>query len=78
MAFSVIVIPGSDSAAYVPDPADGSNGNKYQNDGKRRLYISNPDGESITCTIATAATADGNAVAEHIVDGAAFTDTVIG
>ena len=75
MAFSAIVIPGSASAAYVPDPADGANGNKYQNDGKRRLLISNPDGASITCTIATPRTVDGNAVAEHIVDGGAFTDT---
>lgn len=75
MAFTVIALPDGDSAAYTPVAADGANGNKYTNDGKRRLYISNPDGNSITVTIATPANLDGNAVAEHIVDGAAFTDT---
>lgn len=75
MAFSVIALPDEDSADYTPVAADGSNGNKFQNDGKRRLYISNPLGASITCTIATPKTVDGNAVEEHVVDGGAFSDT---
>lgn len=75
MPFTVIALPSEDSADYTPVAADGSNGNKFQNDGKRRLYVSNPLGASITCTIATPRTVDGNAVAEHIVDGAAFADT---
>lgn len=75
MPFTVIALPDEDSAAYTPVAADGANGNKYQNDGKRRLYISNPDGNSITITIETPRVVDGNAVAEHIVDGAAFADT---
>ena len=73
MAFTVITVPGEASAAYTPVAADGSNGNKYQNDGKRRMMIRNPDGGSFTCTIVTPETRAGNAVSDLVIG--AISDT---
>lgn len=67
MPFTAINIPGESSGEYTAVAADGSNGNKYQNDGKRRLMIHNPLGASITCTIVTPETRDGNAVSDLVI-----------
>ncbi len=67
MPFTPITLPSESAAAYTPVAADGSNGNKFQNDGKRRLQIFNPDANSITLTIVTPRTVDGNAVADRVI-----------
>lgn len=73
MPFTAITVAPETSGAYVPTAADGANGNKYQNDGHVRLKINNPDGNSLTLTIVTPETRDGNAVSDLVIG--AITDT---
>ena len=73
MPFTAITVPGEATAAYTGTAADSGNGNKYQNDGKLRMLIHNPLGASITLTIVTPETRDGNAVSDLVIG--AQTDT---
>lgn len=69
MAYTALNVSGDTSASYTVVAADASNGNKFLNDGKKRLVIINPDAASITCTIAIPASsdtafADGNTITD--------------
>lgn len=81
MSFTAINVASGTSMAHTLVAADGSNGNKFQNDGVGQLVIFNPDAASITCTIAVpsdadTALADGNVIADYAIATSAVCYTV--
>lgn len=72
MPFTTIPLSSATSGQYVEVAADGSNGNRFENDGKTRLVILNgATMQAVVCTFAIppeadSELADGNVIADLV------------
>lgn len=79
MGFTVVTAPSIDTAAYTPVAADGSNGNKYENNGRMRLIVlQGAPAQEVTITInvptSTDNLVDDNVVADKVIVAPASLD----
>lgn len=77
MPFTTIAVQNTTRGALTTTAADASNGNRYLNDGFRRLVVFNPDGASIAVVLNIPTVAEDDLAAGNNIDPPtiAFTST---